>query len=149
MLRKRDIAAFIDLLPDWDELGVGLDAIVIASGWPDCFGWYEPGMIALGAWPRGRHVVLDAEWVEECTPILDRLEVPRERVAGDRWRLTFDDAAARGFLLLDVLLHELGHHHDRMSTRAGTECPRGEGYAIDYAERRAEELWDRYVSVFG
>lgn len=140
---------FIDVLPDWDDLRDGIDAIVIAAGWPDCFGWYEPGMVAIGAWPRSRQIILDEEWVAESRPVLDRLAVPMERIPYDRWRLEFDDRAARGFLLLDVLLHELGHHHDRMDTRSRRDCARGEPYAMEYAERRAEEIWPAYVAAFG
>lgn len=149
VLRRCDVVSFLELLDDWSDLGRGLDSIRLAGGEPDCFGWYEPGQVVVGAWPRSRTILLDEAWVEESRPVLERLEVPIEGLGGGRRRLEFDDAAARGFLLLDVLLHELGHHHDRMHTRSQYECSRGEPYALDYAERRTEELWDRYAAAFG
>lgn len=149
VLRKRDVVAFLELLEDWEDLGDGLEGIRLAGGEPDCFGWYEPGLVVVGAWPRSRTILLDEAWVEESLPVLERLEVPIEALGGGRRRLHFDDTAARGFLLLDVLLHELGHHHDRMHTQSQYECSRGEPYAMDYAERRTDELWERYLAVFG
>jgi hypothetical protein len=149
VLMRRDVVRFLELLEDWDELAEGLEGIRLAGGDPDCFGWYEPGLVVLGAWPRTSAIILDEAWVEESRPVLERLEVPIESLGGGRRRLEFDERSARGFLLLDVLLHELGHHHDRMHTRSQYECSRGEPYAMDYAERRTEELWERYVDAFG
>ena len=51
-------------------------------------------------------------------------------------------ARARGFMLLDVLAHELGHQHDRMaSSNPRGDAPRGEPYAIAYAQRVQQEVW--------
>ena len=46
----------------------------------------------------------------------------------------------RAYQRLDVLLHELGHHHDRMSTRRQREIARGEPYAECYAELYADRI---------
>jgi hypothetical protein len=49
--KQRDVEAFIELLPDWHELSVGLNAIVLASGSDnDCMGWHEPGVVHVCAW---------------------------------------------------------------------------------------------------
>lgn len=41
----RQLRDFIDLLPDWDELAVGLDAISIWSGHPSWLGLSNPGRL--------------------------------------------------------------------------------------------------------
>ena len=51
LLKKRDIDDFIELLPDWSELSIGLNAIVLAAG-GDCMGWHEPGVVHLCAWEQ-------------------------------------------------------------------------------------------------
>ena len=38
LLRRPQIESFIALLPDWDELSVGLNAIVLAPGQDDAMG---------------------------------------------------------------------------------------------------------------
>lgn len=55
----------------------------------------------------------------------------------------------RAFQLMHVLLHELGHHHDRISTRSKVRSSRGEGYAESYAVRYSNCLWEAYASEFG
>jgi hypothetical protein len=50
---------------------------------------------------------------------------------------------------MHVLLHELGHHHDRITTRSQRDAARGESYAEAYAMRYVEALWHRYFSEFG
>jgi hypothetical protein len=77
------------------------------------------------------------------------LGVPIEE-RGPQWRLCrFTEATARGFQLLHVLLHELGHHHDQMTTRARLYSCRGEYFAEEYANRSALRVFDRYVAAFG
>lgn len=51
--------------------------------------------------------------------------------------------------LRHILLHELGHHHDRMTTRSQFESSRGENYAEQYALRYADGIWDEYFRLFG
>jgi hypothetical protein len=50
---------------------------------------------------------------------------------------------------MHVLLHELGHHHDRMTTRSRNEAARGESYAETYANRYADRIWEAYEAEFG
>jgi hypothetical protein len=61
--------------------------------------------------------------------------------------LRWTEAQARGFMLLDVLEHELGHHHDRITTR-GNDAARGEPYAMAYARRVQAEVWPDYLRRF-
>jgi hypothetical protein len=55
----------------------------------------------------------------------------------------------RAYQLLDVFLHELGHHRDRMTTRRQQHPGRGETYAERYASRYADQLWAAYETEFG
>jgi hypothetical protein len=61
-----------------------------------------------------------------------------DRDQDELWELRWTEAQARGFMLLDVLVHELGHHHDRLTAHAmaARRAPRGEPYEMAYAKRR-------------
>src|SRR5262245_49027787 len=47
LLLKRDIERFIDLLPHWEDISRGLDVIVLDRNRPDCYGWYDRGVLAI------------------------------------------------------------------------------------------------------
>ena len=49
---------------------------------------------------------------------------------------------------MHILLHELGHHHDRITTRSKVRASRGDSYAEQYALRYADRIWDEYFRVF-
>jgi len=40
---------FLDLLPDWDQLTIGLNAIVLDAE-QDAVGWCSPGVVAVCSW---------------------------------------------------------------------------------------------------
>ena len=61
----------------------------------------------------------------------------------------FTEAQARAYQLLHILLHELGHHHDRMTTKPKVRASRGEPYAEAYALQYEARIWDRYQEAFG
>jgi hypothetical protein len=149
LLFKRDIERFLAILPNWEELSQGLNAIVLAPGQYNTLGWHRPGLVAVCAWPRKIVEFLGASIAEVDGSILDRLGVERTPLSDTGMVFChFTEAQARGYQLLAVLLHELGHHHDRMTTRS-RRCPsRGEPYAFQYAERHSAEIWDRYQKVF-
>ena len=46
-----------------------------------------------------------------------------------------------------ILLHEFGHHHDRMTTKS-MRASRGEPYAEEYARRYEALIWKDYLKVF-
>lgn len=148
VLFQRDVERFIALLPDWAELSRGLNAVVLSPKDSDCDGWYKPGVVALCAWPRGLWEEWSAGGYANHRQLLDRLGVPCEPLS-DRWVLCqFTEATVRAYQLLHVFLHELGHHHDRMTTRSRKECARGEEYAEEYAFRYEAIIWDRYLNEF-
>ena len=50
---------------------------------------------------------------------------------------------------LATLLHELGHHHDRMTTKLKRDAVRGESYAEAYAKAYTDRIWSQYREAFG
>src|SRR5215210_7172931 len=46
----RQLRRFIDLLPDWDEVALGLEAIVLDGAWPTTMGWFIPGVVGICPW---------------------------------------------------------------------------------------------------
>jgi hypothetical protein len=161
LLTKRQLYQFIDLLPDWEELSLGLKAVLLAPAERLTMGWYRPGVVALCAWEREVAVEWDVDFIEKHRHVLDHLGVPIEPVFDTpedeeccRPNLFFQvcrftEASARGFQLMHVFLHELGHHHDRMTTRSRRCSSRGEGFAEQYANRYADRIWQEYFTLFG
>lgn len=147
LLRLDDVRRFLGVLPMWDELSDGLNAVVLARGEPDCQGWHYPGVVAMCAWERDLAMSVGGSWFEEHRELLERLRVPCTR-DGNGWHLDFDRLTARAFQLVHVLVHELGHHHDRMTSRKQQTCGRGEDYAEDYAVRHEDTILDAYATLF-
>jgi hypothetical protein len=89
--------------------------------------------------------LLDVEQVPiedsaECGELVRHLEDrsdPDPSVPG-HVELRFTEGQARAYQLLHILPHELGHHHDRITTRSRRRSARGEPYAEAYANRVAQ-----------
>ena len=144
-----DVKRFLRILPDWNELSVGLDAVILDER-VDALGWHCDGVVAVCAWEREKTLDWDTSFVQDHAVILDRLGVKCEPIDGDpegTWCF-FDDASIKGFQLMHILLHELGHHHDRMTTKSQARSARGESYAETYALKYADTLWDAYFREF-
>ena len=144
-----DVRRFIAILPDWNELSVGLNAIVLAER-EDCLGWCWNGMVAVCAWERELTLDWDTTFVVEHATVLDRLGVRFEAINDDSEGMWchFDESSIKGFQLMHILLHELGHHHDRMTTKSQQNIARGESYAEKYANDYADRIWDAYFKEF-
>jgi len=56
--------------------------------------------------------------------------------------------SAKAFQLIHIFIHELGHHHDRMTTRSKRAVARGEEYAENYARRFEDVIIEEYRRVF-
>jgi hypothetical protein len=81
--------------------------------------------------------------VREHRDVFDLLGVIVEERAGGYWLVKWTEGRARAFQLLHVLLHELGHHRDRMTTRSRQgAAPRGEAFAETYARQYESRIWD-------
>jgi hypothetical protein len=144
---KDDIRRFIALLPNWEELSEGLDAIVLDHGSEDRMGWHRPGVVAVCAWDRAIELEgCSLSFISEHHEILEKLGVPFRW--GHNATIAFTEATARAFSLIHVLVHELGHHHDRMTTRSRKQACRGEPYAEAYARCHEDEILTRYQSIF-
>lgn len=148
LLRSKDVLAFIDLLPDWNELSRGLDAIVLAAGDEYREGWHASGVIGICAWDRELWRFTPTKYYERDADFFELVGIPCERQEGG-WTVKFTEKSAAAYQLLRVLLHELGHHHDRMTTRHQRRVSRGEGYADQYALAYERRIWDRYFDAFG
>lgn len=148
MLLKRDVEDFIEILPDWDELSVGLDAIVLAEGEEGMYGWYDMGVIGICAWPRKIWVRESRDHYGDHKDLFERLGVePDFRGEWVLWKHT--EATVKAFQLMRVLVHELGHHYDRMNSRNQEFCGRGEDFAENYAIRNQPLIMERYFERFG
>ncbi len=146
LLTVAQVRAFLERLPIWEEVAVGLRAVILEPGSPTTLGWHNTSVVALCAWERALWWPdADPGFVEDHAHLLDAFGVERERLS-DRLELRWTEAQARAFQLLHVLPHELGHHRDRMTTRS-RRVSRGEPYAERYADEVFELLWPGYDLV--
>ncbi|MHB0975848.1 MAG: hypothetical protein ACYC1U_01500 [Candidatus Aquicultorales bacterium] len=148
MISRKDILAFIELLPEWDELSQGLNAILLSQASPFSQGVCHPeGVIQIGAWPTELSITCEPRYFFEHKEIFDELGV--EYVKSNKtYRCKFDKRQVKAYLLLHVFLHELGHHHDRITTRKQNYSSRGETYAEQYARKYEHVIWDNYFARF-
>jgi hypothetical protein len=146
LLSKADIQKFIDILPDWAELSVGRKAIILAER-SDCYGWHSTGVIGICAWDRELWQEYNTKFYLEHVGVFERLGVESVDLEDDYWECRFTEDQAKAFQLLHILLHELGHHHDRMTTKS-KRTSRGEPYAEEYALKYMDVIWAEYVKRF-
>lgn len=150
-LRRVDILNFISLLPDWDELSKGLRAVILDQGNDEYDGsyYYTAGVVTICAWPRKQWIETDKEWYSKHKELLQRLKVECEEQQNGSIICKFNPTQIRAYQLLHIFLHELGHHHDQMTTRSKWQPSRGENYAETYALKYEQIIWQRYVEAFG
>ena len=149
LVRKEHLRRFIRLIPEWDTLSIGLNVLILAQGCDDALGWHMPGRVALCAWERD--IVMPGVYRSFCREhngIFEKLGVQCLRFS-DGWEIQFNENTARAFQLIHVFIHELGHHHDRMTTRSKRRTARGERYAETYARQYEDILVARYRNEFG
>jgi hypothetical protein len=153
VVSKRDVQAFIDLIPEWDRFSQRLERIVLAAPDPGCDGMHEffhreeTGAIYLHAWSEDLWGNIPTHYFDYHEEIFDRLGVAYDREQ-DRVACRFTEAQARAFMLLHVFMHELGHHYDR-SNQKHFGVTKGEDYAEKFANSRLDQLFPEYVRVFG
>jgi hypothetical protein len=148
LVTRRELVRFLSLLPDWDQLAIGLDTIVLAKGSTIKDGWHRRGIVGICAWQHEMWRTVSRNYYEAHLDLLHRMDVP-VKIEKTGVVLCFSPTQAKAFQLLHVLLHELGHHHDRMSTRYKSCASRGEIYAEQYANEYASRIWDQYVCEIG
>jgi hypothetical protein len=149
VIKTADIHRFLALLPDWNNLAVGLNAVLLATGDDGTDGWHSPGVVAVCAWESDLWRESGSKYYEDHQGIFERLGVECEPTPNGDVLCKWDEPAVRAYQLLHILLHELGHHHDRMTTRKQRRTGRGESYAEEYALRYEAAIWDKYHKAFG
>lgn len=156
VVTKNDLRTFLDLIPDWPELSVGLERIVLGRGEPS-EGWNglyrhfhreQTGAIYVSAWSGELWKKWDKSYFEEHSPILTAVKVRAEPV-GELVRCYFTTAQAKAFMLLHIFMHELGHHHDRMRFKQKDRTRGGEPYAEEFANDRLSGMLPGYIAAFG
>lgn len=147
ILKQQDIYDFIALLLDWSELSKGLNGIVLAPGSDTRDGYHVPGVVHICAWEKDLWRGESHGYYKAHQDIFARLEVPHEEKEYGYW-LQWTEAQARAYQLLHIFLHELGHHHDRMTTHSKVRASRGEPYAEAYARQHEALIWTRYQEQF-
>jgi hypothetical protein len=141
------VREFLTILPDWSNLAIGLNVILLAPARAYCDGFHRPGVVALCAQPRSlTQVVPNKTYVKAHRDIFDRLGVPIEETT-DGHVIHYTERTLRAYQLLHVLLHELGHHHDRTTTRSQRRSSRGEAFAELYARSNGDLIWARYFEL--
>ncbi|MBV1907940.1 MAG: hypothetical protein KUG78_01380 [Kangiellaceae bacterium] len=166
VLSKRDIHDFVEMLPDWIDISVGIEAIFLASENEYSDAYYKhyskegTGVIWLCAWQKGLWIEYSDHYFQEHRWLFDTLGVicqwdDKQSIGADSeqqdsyWTCYFTLAQAKAFMLMHVFLHELGHHVDKQRSRKSDRMVGGERFAEEYANRRFKEIWPRYIAFFG
>ena len=153
VVSKRDVQAFIDIVPDWRCFSERFERIILARRSDACDGAHEfyhreeTGAIFLHAWREDLWTDLATSYFDSHEHVFERLGVSFDR-RGDCVMCRFTEAQARAFTLLHVFMHELGHHYDRIHQKH-RDSGKGEDYAERFATSRFEQLFPAYVRVFG
>jgi hypothetical protein len=131
VLTKQDLRDFISIIPDWHDLAVGLESIVLTSCGDDHDGRYEvfqhekTGSIQIPAWEGDFWKSFTLEYFYAHQVVFQRIGLAFDQVE-DGVQCRFTHRQAKAFLLLHIFLHELGHHVDRMQTKQQESTVRGE-----------------------
>jgi hypothetical protein len=153
VVTKRDVQAFIDIVPEWNRFSERLERIVLASPRDGCDGQYgfyhreETGAIFLHAWHDDLWTDLTTTYFDAHQNIFEQFGVSYDRLK-DYVVCRFTEAQARAFLLLHVFMHELGHHYDRIHQKH-LGASKSEDYAERFAVSRFDQLFPGYVRTFG
>jgi len=154
VINKKEVHDFIELIPDWDEIGVGIESIILDEGGDGFDGLYRhfthenTGVIYLSAWPREMWVEFNEEYFQEHKWLFEIFGVTFEEKQ-DNWCCFFTEKQAKAFMLLHIFLHELGHHVDKLRSKKQNDMRGGEEFAEKYAIDKFSEIWPLYVNVFG
>jgi hypothetical protein len=152
VVSKKDVQAFIDIIPEWHRFSERLERIVLAKcndGLDGAHEFYyreETGAIFLQSWRDDLWIELTSDYFDAHQTIFEQLGVSYDRLS-TAVMCRFTEAQARAFMLLHVFLHELGHHYDRIHQKH-LYSTKGEDYAERFATSRFEHLFPEYVRVF-
>ncbi|MEM7189566.1 MAG: hypothetical protein AAF439_08130 [Pseudomonadota bacterium] len=108
LLSKFDIHSFIEIVPEWDQLSEGLDAILLAAGERGYDGWYNHlGVVAICAWERDLWRVTTSDHFNEHRAVYDRLGISYEK-RGPDYLCKFTENTARAYQLLHIFFARAG-----------------------------------------
>lgn len=154
VITKKEIHDFIELIPDWEKLGIGIEAIILDEGGDNFDGLYchyeyeKTGIIWLSAWPKEMWVDFNDEYFKEHQWHFDTIGLVYEKNK-DEWTCHFTEKQAKAFMLTHIFLHELGHHVDKLRSKKQNIMVGGEEYAEKFANDKFNEIWPSYVQRFG
>lgn len=154
VITKKEIHDFIELIPDWEKIGEGIEAVILDEGGDGFYGLYShyhhenTGVVWLSAWPKEMWVEFDEEYFQEHKWCFELFGVVFEKRKGD-WFCYFTEKQAKAFMLLHIFLHELGHHVDKLRSKNQNAMLGGEEFAEKYANEKFNEIWPLYVKKFG
>jgi hypothetical protein len=159
VVRRADVFNFLQLVPKWEEIAIGLNQISLDRGNDYRLGWFRRGEVAICGWPVNLKLGFDRRYFYRDLDFFRRLDVPYEfarEVEGgsdalpgeDEVTCWFTPATARCFALMRTLLHEFGHHFDLM-TNPKNCCSRGEDFAEGWAREIERRIWPHYCQMFG
>lgn len=146
-LKKRDIKNFLEILPNRNEIDIEFNAVLLARGSNYTDGWYYNGVIAICAWEKEMTREFNMSYFYAHKNIFDRLGV-KHTIRKNYVICDFTENQIKAYLLLHILLHEIGHHHDRVNTKSKKRCSKGEEYAESYALKYEKIIWSKYFEVF-
>ena len=90
LITQKQLHQFIELLPDWEELSRGLDAVILAPGEENLLGWYRPRRVAVCAWEKNFKKEWHVDFIREHAAILERLGVEPEPIYDSAFAEQFD-----------------------------------------------------------
>ena len=147
---KQDIWKFLRLIPDWKRVSSDLDMIYLCCrGDVDYDGYYgfpQHPEIVLAPWANDLKIRTSGDHFRQHEAIFRQLGAAIVQVKGG-FECRFTEESARAYQLLHIFLHELGHHHYRITAGRG-KSGGSEKYAEDYALRRHHNLWRDYCHAF-
>lgn len=99
LITVAELRAFVAALPDWDDVVVGLRAIVLDAGEDDLMASHSRGVVAGCAWQQGLWTDTIPNFVAEHRDLFDLLAVDYER-RHKYLEVRSTEAQARAFQLL-------------------------------------------------
>ena len=91
-------------------------------------------------------VFVNKFYYKDHQALFERLGV-KATEKGNNFYCVFNEDQIKGYQLLHILLHELGHHVDRIKTKSKITAARGEQFAEDYAFKHEKIIWQAYQPV--
>lgn len=153
VVSPKQLREFLEIIPHWAKHSYRLESVALVGAKQDSFGYFtsfqhaKVSMIALCAWPKNLWLELSPGFFHNHREIFEQLGVAYKfRI--DRVICEFTVAQARAFMLLNVFMHELGHHRDWLRRR-GHPLPGKEEVAEDFARRYWDMLHPLYCERFG